>query len=336
MRAACCEQIGKPLVLKEFPVPEIEPHDILVKVAGCGVCHSDLHLVDGDWADWDTPFPIIPGHEITGVVEEVGEQVDGIEIGERVGVPWMQWTCGHCRDCRRGEEVLCSNQIATGVDVNGGYAEYVKAPANYAAKIPEGLDLIETAPLFCAGITVFSPLYRYGSLAGARVCVLGMGGLGHLAVMFAKALGAEVIATSRSSEKLEQAEGFGARYTIQTDRADIKDALQDLGGADLILATAIDGALIQQSVEGLAKGGRMVILAAVSDPLTVDPFFLLSGHRSVAGSPIGSRRELRAMLECAAVHDIVPVVESFPLEEAEAVLQRLRNDQVRFRAVLVP
>jgi len=187
MKAAVCEAFGKPLKMKEIPTPNPGPGEVLVRVHGCGVCHSDLHLVDGDWASWGTPLPIVPGHEVTGIVENIGAGVTSFAPGDRAGVPWMQYACGRCAACKTGAEMLCAAQRSTGVTVNGGYAEFVCAPEAFVHKIPDGLDLVEAAPLLCAGITVFAPLRRAGNLAGKTVAVAGIGGLGHLGVRMASA-----------------------------------------------------------------------------------------------------------------------------------------------------
>ena len=210
MKAAVCDVFGKPLTIREVPTPSPGPGELRIRVHGCGVCHSDLHLVDGDWAAWGTPLPIIPGHEVTGIVDTVGEGVTAFAPGDRAGVPWMQYACGRCAPCKAGAEMLCAAQRSTGVTVNGGYAEYVSAPEAFVHRIPEGLDLVEAAPLLCAGITVFAPLRRAGNLAGKTVAVAGIGGLGHLGVRMAAAMGAHVVAIVRGPGKAELACSLGA------------------------------------------------------------------------------------------------------------------------------
>src|SRR4030066_1355513 len=232
MKAAVCEAFGKPLVIKDVPEPSVGPEEVLIRMKGCGVCHSDLHLVDGDWKDWGTPLPIIPGHEVTGVVERAGDKVSSLKPGDRVGVPWMQYACGQCPACRSGAEMLCPAQKSTGVNVHGGYAEWVKAPAAFTHRIPEGLDLMAAAPLLCAGITVFSPLRRAGNLAGKIVAVAGIGGLGHLGIRMAAAMGAHVVAITRGGEQKGRGGELGAHEGIASAKEEAGRQLRTIGGAD--------------------------------------------------------------------------------------------------------
>ncbi len=336
MKAAVCEAFGKPLQFKELPTPSPGPGDVLVRVKGCGVCHSDLHLVDGDWASWGTPLPIVPGHEVTGVVEEAGEGVTSLSRGDRVGVPWMQYACGQCAPCKAGAEMLCAAQRSTGVTVNGGYAEYVVAPAAFTHRIPERLDLVDAAPLLCAGITVFAPLRRAGNVAGKTVAVAGLGGLGHLAVRMAAAMGAHVVAILRGQGKAEFARKLGAHEIVDSEKEKIGRALAKMGGADLILVTGISARLFEQCVPGLGPNGTMVLLAAVAENASILPAGLLTGQKRIMGSLIGTRDDMDAMLRFAADNDIRAVVERHPLSAANDVLSKLRDGKVRLRAVLTP
>jgi D-arabinose 1-dehydrogenase-like Zn-dependent alcohol dehydrogenase len=300
------------------------------------VCHSDLHLVDGDWASWGTPLPIVPGHEVTGVVEEAGEGVTSLSRGDRVGVPWMQYACGQCAACKGGAEMLCAAQRSTGVTVNGGYAEYVVAPAAFTHRIPERLDLVDAAPLLCAGITVFAPLRRAGNVAGKTVAVAGLGGLGHLAVRMAAAMGAHVVAILRGQGKAEFARKLGAHEIVDSEKEKIGRALAKMGGADLILVTGISARLFEQCVPGLGPNGTMVLLAAVAENASILPAGLLTGQKRIMGSLIGTRDDMDAMLRFAADNDIRAVVERHPLSAANDVLSKLRDGKVRLRAVLTP
>jgi len=336
MRAAVCEAFGKPLALKEVPEPSIGPDEALIRVKACGVCHSDLHLVDGDWASWGTPLPIIPGHEVTGVVEKAGESVRDLSPGDPVGVPWMQYACGRCAPCRSGAEMLCAAQKSTGVTVDGGFAEFVKAPGAFVHKIPAGLDLTETAPLLCAGITVFAPLRRAGNLAGKTVAVAGIGGLGHLAIRMADAMGARVVAILRGDGKADLARSLGARETIDSEKEKIGKRLAQIGGADLILVTAISARVFEACIPGLAPNGTLVVVAAIAEPAKVIPAALQTGQKRIMGSVIGTRDDMDAMLRFAADHGIAPIVERHPLDKANEALDRLRQGTVRLRAVLVP
>lgn len=336
MRAAICETFGKPLTMTDLPVPEPGPEEVLIRVAGCGVCHSDLHLVDGDWAAWGTPLPIVPGHEVTGIVERAGPSVTVLKPGDRCGLPWMQYACGQCAACRSGAEMLCPSQKSTGVTVHGGYAEFVKAPAAFVHRIPDGLDLVSAAPLLCAGITVFAPLRRAGNLAGRTVAVAGFGGLGHLGVLMAAKMGARVVAIVRGEAKAGLAREMGATVVIDPEKEKVGRRLSALGGADLVLLTAISAKLFEECLPGLAPNGTLVVLAAIADPARVVPAGLITGQKRIEGSVIGTREDMDAMLRFAADHGIRPVVETHPLGEANAVLDRLRKGQVRLRAVLTP
>lgn len=336
MKAAVCEAFGQPLVLKDVPTPSPGPGEVLIRVSGCGVCHSDLHLVDGDWKDWGTPLPIIPGHEVTGIVEKAGSEVTSFSPGDRVGVPWMQFACGQCPPCHAGAEMLCAAQRSTGVTVNGGYAERVKAPAAFTHRIPDGLDLVEAAPLLCAGITVFAPLRRAGNLAGKTVAVAGIGGLGHLGLRMAAAMGAHVVAILRGEEKVPLARQLGAREVIDAEKEKVGKRLASLGSADLILLTGISARLFEQCIPGLGPNGTLVVLAAIAEKASLIPAGLLTGQKRICGSLIGTRDDMDAMLRFAADHGISPMVERYRLGDVNGVLAKLRDGKVRLRAVLSP
>lgn len=336
MKAAVCESFGRPLVLSEVATPDPGPRDVLVRVAGCGVCHSDLHLVDGDWKDWGTPLPIIPGHEVTGIVEKAGSDVETFSPGDRVGVPWMQFACGNCPPCRAGAEMLCASQKSTGITVNGGYAEFVTAPAAFAHRIPDSLDLVDAAPLLCGGITVFAPLRREGNLAGKTVAVAGIGGLGHLAIRMADAMGARVVAILRGTEKTDLARRMGAREIIDSEKEKIGKRLTSMGGADLILLTGISVRLFEQCIPGLGNNGTLVVLAAIAESASIIPAGLITGQKVIRGSVVGTRDDMDAMLRFVSDHGIAALVERHPLNDVNEVLDRLRRGNVRLRAVLTP
>jgi len=336
MKAAVCTEFGKPLAIQEVPVPEPGPGEVLVRVRACGVCHSDLHLVDGDWAAWGTPLPIIPGHEVTGVVERAGEGVPAFRPGDRVGIPWMQFACGTCSACRSGAEMLCAAQRSTGVTVHGGYAQWIAAPAAFVHRIPDGLDLTEAAPLLCAGVTVFAPLRRAGNLAGKTVAVAGIGGLGHLGLRMAAAMGAHVVAITRGGEKADLARRFGAHEVIDAEKEKPGKALARMGGAHLVLLTGLSARLFEQLLPGLGPNGTLCVLAAIADEARLVPAGLITGQKRIEGSVIGTRDDMDTMLRFAADHRIAPLIERHPLEEVNAVLDRLRAGKVRLRAVLEP
>lgn len=248
----------------------------------------------------------------------------------------MQYACGQCPVCRSGAEMLCAAQKSTGVTVHGGYAERVKAPAAFTHRIPEGLDLVEAAPLLCAGITVFSPLRRAGNLAGKTVAVAGIGGLGHLGIRMAAAMGAHVVAITRGEEKKDLASELGAHEVIDSEKEKVRRRLRSIGGADLILLTGISAKLFEDCIPGLAPNGTLVVLASFEEAVTVNPAVLRARQIRITGSVIGSRDDMDAMLRFAAGHGIAPIVERHPLGSVNDVLERMRRGTIRLRAVLTP
>jgi D-arabinose 1-dehydrogenase-like Zn-dependent alcohol dehydrogenase len=280
-------------------------------------------------------FPRILGHEVTGIIEDVGPGVPRVMTGNRVGVPWVHSACGRCPQCLSGDEVLCSKVRVTGLSVNGGYAEYMIAQAAYATPIPDELDLTEAAPLFCAGLTAYKGL-KIGGIGPARkVAVVGIGGLGHLAIQFARNMGAWVIAVTGTDEKENLARELGAHHTVNTRSADPLKELKYIGGADMILSTLSDASLVERYVSGLAPDGTLVMVGIPSNPITVYPQDLVQARRRIVASPSGSRRDLHEMLEFCVLHHIRPIVETFPLEHAEESHRRVRSNLPRFRDVLI-
>jgi len=335
MKAAVLPNYHQPLELRELPVPDISPTEVLIKVHACGVCGSDVHLVNEEFKGMST-VPVIPGHEVAGVIEQVGEQVNYLKKGDRVGIPWTQHTCGHCRYCIRGESILCPEQLVTGVSLNGGYAEYTKAPARDVTVIPDEISFEDAAPLFCAGVTVYTPFNYVGFKPGQTVAVMGVGGLGHLALQFAHALGARTIAVSRGDDKLQLAkEKLGADEAVDSSTDEWVEKVQQMGGADVILSTANSAKLMGQAIHALAPEGTLVLLAVDNkEILFPPPADFIGARRRVMGSPSGSIKDMRETLEVAARHGIRPMIETHPLENAQQALERVRDGKPRFRAVL--
>lgn len=335
MKAAVLPDYHQPLEFRDLPVPSIGSQDVLVRVHACGVCGSDVHLVDDEFQGI-SQVPVIPGHEVAGVIEQVGEQVNYLKPGDRVGIPWVQGTCGHCRYCASGETVLCPEQQATGINLNGGYAEYIKAPARDVAVIPDAISFEEAAPLFCAGITVFTPFNYVNFKSGKTVAVMGVGGLGHLALQFAHALGANTVAVSRGEDKLKLAkEKLGADEAIDSSSDEWVQKLQQMGGADVLFATANSAKLMGQAISALAPEGTLVLLAIDNNPLVLPPpAELIITRKRVIGSITGSIKDMREMLEVAAAHNVRPMIETHPLDDAQLALDRVREGKPRFRAVL--
>lgn len=338
MKAAVQEQAKHPMVIKDVPDLSPDSGEVLIKVHGAGVCHTDLHIADGDLAPFGfDPFPLTMGHEIAGVVAQTGKSVLGIQVGDRVGVHFML-TCGHCPYCQMDEEESCLEYLSTfagiGWTVNGGYAEYVKVPAGRVIPLPPGLDLMDAASLFCAGLTTYAAFKNAALKPGQRVAILGIGGLGHLAIQIAKALGAEVLAVTSSGDKVKLAKQLGAHDVIQGQGNDAGKRLMEMGGANVILSSTTQADAIAPIMAGLLPQGALVLTAATFSPLSVMPMALMVPQQRIIGSLVGSRQDMRELLQLAAEHNIRPLIETYPLEKANHVHDRLRANQVRFRAVL--
>ncbi|GAB6077826.1 alcohol dehydrogenase catalytic domain-containing protein [Hydrogenobaculum acidophilum] len=332
MKAALCKEFKKPLVIEDIPIPEIGPDEVLIKVKYCGICHSDLHIVDGDWESW-VKLPVVPGHEVAGVVEKVGANVKNVKEGDKVGMPWLYSSCELCDYCVEGEEPLCPNHEITGITRQGGYAEYMKAPSHFVTKIPDNLELSYAAPLFCAGITVYAALIRLNIKPNELVVIQGIGGLGHLAIQYAKAMGAKVVALSHS-DKEKVAKDLGADYFINSSKVDPVKELNALGGADAILTTVYDSKSIQNLVNALAPKGRLSVVGAAQEPIYVNPFDLITKRIVITGSAIGGRKLLREMLEFSAFNNIKPIIQEYPFEDVNKALDDLRAGKIVLRGVL--
>ena len=341
MKAAVMEQMQQPMLIKDVPTPSVGGDDVLIRIHACGVCHSDLHVAEGMLASFGyDPFPLILGHEITGVVEQVGAEVSHLRPGDRVGAYW-RFGCGHCRYCLSGEEEIClrglTNLQAAGVTLSGGYAQYITVRADYAMPLPPELDFVDAAPFLCAGLTMYGGFKNAGLRPGQRAAVLGIGGLGHLGVQVARAMGAEVIAITSTEDKQELAKELGAHHTLHiANSGEVGQKLLATGGADVVLSTTLDSQVIGSVMQGLLPQGALVLTGLTADPLPVVPIALISTQRRIIGSVIGSRQDLREVLQLAVQHKIRPMTESYSLEEVNKVHDRLRANQVRFRAVLTP
>jgi alcohol dehydrogenase, propanol-preferring len=338
MKAAVLEQVGKPMVFQNVPMPSVGRRDALIKVEACGVCHTDLHLAEGFFRPLGIDiFPIVPGHEAVGVIEEVGAEVTHLKRGDRVGACFFQ-TCGLCPHCLDGTETACrtlfDNPRMTGFSLNGGYAEYMTVPAEFLVAVPDQLSSADAAPMFCAGITMYGALRQARLRADQRVAILGVGGLGHLAIPIAKAMGAEVVAIT-SAGKESWATELGADLVIAKD-GNIGQQLLAVGGADVILSTTIDPTDIGNAIQGLRMRGSLVLTGMTTEPVSLMPAAFAFAQHRVIGSVIGTRRQQAELLDLAVRHRIRPVTEVYPLREANAVHDRLREQKVRMRAVLQP
>jgi alcohol dehydrogenase, propanol-preferring len=338
MKAAVLREFKKPLTLEEVGQPHPGVDEILIQVEACGVCHSDVHVADGDWSQFAklVKSPLILGHEIVGVVVDKGAEVRHRQTGDRVGVPWIHWTCGECEFCREGNENLCRQQKITGVTVDGGYAEFVKAPASHALRIPDGLSSAQAAPLFCAGVTVYRALKHAGILPGQRLAVFGIGGLGHLAVQFGKALGAEVIAIDISEEKLALARALGALVTINAATNNVVKELRNRGGVHVSLVTSAARAAYDVAFCCVRPTGTLLVVGLPADPICFLPILMAAGEIRIQASTVGTRQDVREVLAMAADGKVRCQVASRPLVEANEALDQLRRGQVSGRLVLAP
>jgi uncharacterized zinc-type alcohol dehydrogenase-like protein len=321
---------GAQLLPYKYAIPEIGRADVEVSISHCGVCHSDVHLIDNDWGI--SKYPFIPGHEIVGTVTEVGSDVRDRKVGERVGIGWQADSCGICEWCRQGDEHLCPKAQPTCVGRHGGYADSVRVNSRFAIPVPEVLESENVAPLLCGGITVYSPLRNHLARPSSRVGVVGIGGLGHIALQFARAFGCEVTAFSTSKDKEAEAKSLGAHKFVNTrDTAAVKKVA---GSLDLILSTVSADQDFQSFVNTLRPKGTLVLLGASPSNLQIAPFSLLSGQKSIAGSPTGSPRDLHEMLDVAARHNVKAITERFAMKDANLATARVKKNQVRYRAVL--
>jgi alcohol dehydrogenase, propanol-preferring len=318
------------LVERELVTPPLG--QVRLRVETCGVCHSDFLAVEGVRSD--PAQPVVPGHEVVGVIDAVGDGVTGWEVGERVGVGYLGGHCGVCVWCRHGDFVNCENQPWTGTNVDGGYAEVLYARASGLVRIPDGLSSVEAGPLLCAGITTYNALQGLTAAPDALVAIQGIGGLGHLGVQYANKLGYRVAAIARGTDKRVLAEKLGAHHYIDSAVGDPARALQELGGAVAIVATAASGASMSPLVAGLAPRGQLIVVGAADDPIQVTTADLIFGGRSIVGSLTGTSIENEANLEFSAAHGISPMTEVMPFEEAPAAYERMMSGAARFRVVL--
>lgn len=334
MKAAVIEEAGGKFIIKDVDKPKPDGNEVLIKVEACGICHSDNFVKEGGFPGLE--YPRIPGHEVVGIVEKVGENVSNWKEGQRVGVGWHGGHCFECEPCRRGDFINCENGKVSGIHYNGGYAEYMTAPKEAVAAVPEELSSADAAPLLCAGITVFNALRNSGIRAGDVVAIQGIGGLGHLAVQYASKMGMKTIAISHSNDKKDLASKLGAHQFINTSEQNAAEELQKLGGADLILATAPHSDAISSVVDGLGIDGKLLMVAATGEPVEVSPMQLLMGRKSAAGWPSGTAIDSEDTLKFSAMTGTTPMIEEFPLDKANEAFDKMMNNKARFRVVLKP
>lgn len=321
---------GAQLLPYKFDPGELKPDEVEIKISHCGVCHSDVHLIDNDWGV--SKYPFIPGHEVVGTVLAVGDAVRDRTVGERVGVGWQADSCGICEWCRQGDEHLCAQSQPTCIGRNGGYADRIRVNSRFAIPVPAVLESENVAPLLCGGITVYNPLRNHGVRPSSRVGIVGIGGLGHMGLQFARAFGAEVTAFSTSKDKEAEAKEMGAHHFVNTRDT---GALKKVGGSfDFILSTVSADQDWSAYISALRPKGVLCIVGAAPSPLQISGSSLISGQKAVSGSPTGSPRDLHEMLDVAARHNVRAITERFAMAKANDAVAKVRKNQVRYRAVL--
>ncbi|AXF03812.1 alcohol dehydrogenase [Paraburkholderia hospita] len=332
MRAVQVSGPGGALELVERDVPAPGAGQVLIKVQACGICHSDSLTKEGQWPGLQ--YPRVPGHEVAGVIDTLGAGVEGWKAGERVGVGWHGGHCGHCANCRRGYFVVCEKGQVPGISYDGGYADYLVVPVEALARMPAELNDVDAAPLLCAGITTFNALRNSGARAGEVVAILGIGGLGHLGVQFARRMGFNTVAIARGEDKAPLAKQLGAHHYIDSRSQNPADALKALGGASIILATVTNADAMTATLGGLALNGKLIILGVADKPIEVPPVQFIMGRNAVQGWPSGSSADSEDTLAFSALADVKPMIETYPIERAAEAYDRMMSGAARFRVVL--
>jgi D-arabinose 1-dehydrogenase-like Zn-dependent alcohol dehydrogenase len=321
-----------PFEMVEREVPAPASRQVRIKVEACGICHSDSFTKMGAFPG--IQFPRVPGHEVVGVLDAVGSEVPEWKVGARVGVGWHGGHCGHCTSCRKGDFITCSTGQIPGISYDGGYAEYMIAPFEALAAIPNELSAAEAAPLLCAGITTFNALRHSGAVPGDLVGVLGIGGLGHLGVQFAAKMGYHTVAVARGTDKEPLARRLGAQHYVDSTTQNVAQELTRLGGARVILATLTDAKSMSDAVGGLGVDGKLMVIGASMQPIEVPPLALISSRRSIAGWPSGTASDSEDTMDFSVLSQIRPLIETYPLERASEAYERMMSGKARFRVVL--
>ena len=334
MKAAVLREYKQPLTIESVEQPALADDEVRLRVEACGVCHSDLHIAEGDWQQLLRLIkkPLIPGHEVVGRVVARGDAVTELAVGDRAGVAWVYWTCGQCDLCHEGHENLCRNQLITGAMVDGGYAEFIRAKASHALRVPAALDSAEAAPLFCAGVTVYRAVKRAQISAGERLAVFGIGGLGHLAVQIAHHFGAEVIAVDVSEEKLAMARSFGAAMTINAATEDPVKAMRKLGGAHAAVVTSGAKAAYDAAFYAVRPGGRLIVVGMPAEPLTFPA--IMMREITITSAATGTRQELAEVLQLAAEGHLRCLIETDRLDRINEIFDAMRAGKITGRVVL--
>jgi D-arabinose 1-dehydrogenase-like Zn-dependent alcohol dehydrogenase len=332
MRVAQIPKAGALFEIVDRPIPEPGARQVQIKVDACGICHSDQIFKEGKWPG--LKWPVVPGHEVAGRVTALGAGVTWFKVGQRVGVGWNGGYCSECEPCREGEFPYCTTGATTAAAFDGGYAEYMVAPETAVAAMPEKLDPVEAGPLMCAGVTTFNALRNAGARPGDLVAIQGIGGLGHLAVQFASKSGFHTVAISRGADKEKLARELGAQHYIDDTNGDAAKQLTKMGGAKVILCTAPNAKAIGALAPGLKYKGKLLVVAAPPDNLSISPLLLLMGSRSVAGWYSGYAKDSEDALAFSALTGVCPRVEVYPLEQVNEAYERMLSNKARFRVVL--
>jgi len=332
MRAVQVSRAGGPLEPVEREIPEPGAGQVRIKVQACGICHSDSLVKEGHWPG--IQYPRVPGHEVAGVIDAVGAGVAEWKAGDRVGVGWYGSHCGHCESCRRGDFITCANLQITGISFDGGYADYMIAPAMGLARIPDELSATDAGPLLCAGITTFNALRNSGARGGDLVAIVGVGGLGHLGVQYAARMGFNTVAIARGQDKGSLAHKLGARLYIDSQTQNPAEELARLGGAKVILATVTNAKAMSDVVGGLGVNGKVILVGAAFEPMQLSVLQLLGGRRSVLGWPSGTSIDSQDTMAFSVLAGVRSMNEVYPLERAAEAYERMMSGQARFRVVL--
>ncbi|MGA9075317.1 MAG: alcohol dehydrogenase [Candidatus Sulfotelmatobacter sp.] len=332
MKAAQVPNPGADFQIVEREIPKPDAGHVRIKVQACGVCHSDVLTKEGLWPG--IQYPRVPGHEVAGIVDELGAGVSEWKKGQRVGVGWHGGHDNTCRECRRGDFRNCRNQKIAGISYDGGYQQYMVAPVEALVAIPESLSDVDAAPLLCAGITTYNALRHSGAFPGDLVAVQGIGGLGHLGIQFANKFGYKVAAIGRGSENAALAKKLGANVYIDSKSTNAAEALQKLGGAQVILATAPSSKAMSELIDGLGPNGKLMVIGATFDPIEVTPIQLISGSRTIQGWAAGTPADSEDTLRFAELTGVRPMIETYPLEKAAEAYARMLSGKAEFRVVL--
>jgi D-arabinose 1-dehydrogenase-like Zn-dependent alcohol dehydrogenase len=332
MKVAQVPKAGGDFEIVEREIPKPGAGQVRIKVQACGVCHSDVFTKEGLWPGIE--FPRVPGHEVAGLIDEVGAGVSAWKKGQRVGVGWHGGQDNTCRSCRRGDFRNCENAKIPGISYDGGYQQYMLAPVEALAAIPESLSDVEAAPLLCAGITTYNALRHSGALPGDLVAVQGIGGLGHLGIQFANKFGYKVAAIGRGPENATLAKKLGANVYIDSAATNAAEALAKMGGAQVILATAPSSKAMSELIDGLGPNGKLVVVGATFDPIEVTPAQLITGSRTIQGWAAGTPADSEDTLHFAEISGVRPMIETYPLEKAAEAYDRMMSGKAQFRVVL--